>query len=278
MPNDIWPLEPTRCWSKEQFNSLHYCCSDWAGRAVVNLVNTENSAGLQMHDCWHETAQTSIARGMYKQCFRFFQSETFSSGWPCLRLLAPHTPSSFFAYAPFGDCMTHKHSSPMELACNPVFLKQRLIVRLHRGNVWHLVAFRVKIKTVKLFHPTKNLSIFKRLQVSVVSGIMPRIKRMESYHPQTFFWNCAPIVLQGLIHVLIVPPCHKEVGDTTTRSIDASFCAVRRVTTVGIVFEKFGKHALLRESAAHRKCIANNAPLWRTLEGHDLSHIMQQAH
>jgi len=100
------------------------------GQAVVNLVNTKNSAGLQMHDCWHETAQTKFAPGKYKQCFWSFHSESFSSGWRPLHLLAPHTPSSFFAYAPCGDCMKHTYTSPMELACNPVFLKQRLIIRL----------------------------------------------------------------------------------------------------------------------------------------------------
>ena len=98
---------------------------------------------------------------------------------------------------------------------------------------------------------------------------MPRIKTVEPNAVQCFIWQPAPFVIaQNLIQVLVVPPAHRDLSQTTAFFVNPVFRTIPFILQINIFVETvFPVNNAFRWKATDWKGVSNTTPLRLVVRG-----------
>lgn len=111
----------------------------------------------------------------------------------------------------------------------------------------------------------------------IIARCMPRIERMISNDKHCLLRQRWFVMFQHAIHVLVVAPWHRQISNAATGFINA----VRRVVSWIIAIRVSIKTIrtvdnIIAPQAANGKCVANDSPLWLTVECHHFAQVVDQ--
>mmetsp|Transcript_68847 Transcript_68847/g.151738 ORF Transcript_68847/g.151738 Transcript_68847/m.151738 type:complete len:241 (+) Transcript_68847:365-1087(+) len=194
-----------------------------------------------------------------------------------------HWPQKRALQHPAALAASTIRTSPFQLAVNVVLLQEGSIVWLQLLNIWKSITLGVEIELVELLDPFQGLCILWALKVGVCTLVMPGIEGVKTDHVEATFRKGAPVELQHLVHVLIVPPGEHQIADAAARFVDAKLAPIDWVIVVRVGLEGLREnHCIFGKSTSHRKGVPDNCPLLQDVisshlwQCHDFAHVMEQ--
>jgi len=143
-----------------------------------------------------------------------------------------HWPQKRALQHPAALAASTIRTSPFQLAVNVVLLQEGSIVWLQLLNIWKSITLGVEIELVELLDPFQGLRILWALKVGVCTLVMPGIEGVKTDHVEATFRKGAPVELQHLVHVLIVPPGEHQIADAAARFVDAKLAPIDWVIAI----------------------------------------------